>query len=197
MSYDADATRARILAAATKEFAALGVAGARVDRIAAEAKANKRAIYDYFGDKDGLFGAVLTEEMTRCAEDVRIVDADIADYAQRLFDYHTANPTTLRLLMWEALEFGERPVPAEADRAAKYRSRVESIVAGGVDEETAGLLVFVTLGLVNWGFAAPQLRRMILGDGYPADRLRRLVADAIQTLAKAAQIGLVDGPATE
>ena len=193
MSYDSKATRERILAAATAEFAELGVAGARVDRIAAEAKANKRAIYDYFGDKDALFGAVLEDQMVHCAEEVRIEGGDIGDYAERLFEYHTANPTTLRLLMWEALEFGDRPVPAENDRGKKYRARVEAVMATGVGEDDAAMLVFVTLGLVNWGFVAPQLRRMVLGDDVSNERLHRMVVDAVRAIAEsaAAHPGLV------
>ena len=49
---DPAGTRARILAAATREFARHGLGGARVDRIAASADANKRMLYYYFGDKD-------------------------------------------------------------------------------------------------------------------------------------------------
>jgi AcrR family transcriptional regulator len=52
---DPEATRARILAAAEKEFAMHGLGGARVDRIAAQAKSNKRMLYHYFGNKDDLF----------------------------------------------------------------------------------------------------------------------------------------------
>ena len=52
---DAEATKARIFEAATAEFAAHGIAGARVDRIAQNAKANKQLIYAYFGDKQKLF----------------------------------------------------------------------------------------------------------------------------------------------
>jgi len=58
---DADATKARILAAAKAEFASLGLAGARVDEIAARAEANKRMIYHYFGSKEDLFQAVLED----------------------------------------------------------------------------------------------------------------------------------------
>jgi len=58
---DADATQARILAAAKKEFAKYGLAGARVDVIAERSKANKRMIYHYFESKDGLFQRVLEE----------------------------------------------------------------------------------------------------------------------------------------
>ncbi|WP_217146124.1 TetR family transcriptional regulator, partial [Streptomyces sp. AC627_RSS907] len=51
MPPDSTATKARLLAAARAEFARHGVAGARVDRIAAAAKANKRLLYVYFGNK--------------------------------------------------------------------------------------------------------------------------------------------------
>lgn len=58
---DAEATKARILAAAKTEFARLGLGGARVDGIADRAQANKRMIYHYFGSKESLFRAVLEE----------------------------------------------------------------------------------------------------------------------------------------
>ena len=56
---DPDATKAKILAAAWHEFAQKGFAGARVDAIATRSGANKRMIYHYYGDKEGLFIAVL------------------------------------------------------------------------------------------------------------------------------------------
>jgi AcrR family transcriptional regulator len=56
---DSAATKQRILDAATAEFAEFGLAGARVDRIAARAGANKQLIYAYFGSKEGLFDNVL------------------------------------------------------------------------------------------------------------------------------------------
>jgi len=52
---DPQHTRARILAAAKAEFARGGLGGARVDRIAALAGANKRMLYYYYDNKDGLF----------------------------------------------------------------------------------------------------------------------------------------------
>ncbi|MBP0493722.1 TetR/AcrR family transcriptional regulator [Roseomonas indoligenes] len=55
----AEATRQRILDAARAEFAANGLAGARVDEIAARAGANKRMLYAYFGNKEDLWVAVL------------------------------------------------------------------------------------------------------------------------------------------
>lgn len=54
-------TRAAILHAATTEITAKGLSGARVDAIAERAGVNKRMLYHYFGDKDGLYLAVLED----------------------------------------------------------------------------------------------------------------------------------------
>lgn len=75
-------TRGNILAAATAEFAAHGLAGARVDEIAARAGANKRMIYQYFGNKEALWLTVLErvyatmreEERTLTVADMKPVD---------------------------------------------------------------------------------------------------------------------------
>jgi AcrR family transcriptional regulator len=52
-------TSAAILDAAIKEFTEKGFGGARINRIAARAKINKRMLYHYFGGKDALYLAVL------------------------------------------------------------------------------------------------------------------------------------------
>lgn len=75
---DPDATRSNILAAAWHEFAQKGFAGARVDAIAARSGANKRMIYHYYGDKEGLFVAVLEAAYDR----VRSAEQDL-DLAHR------------------------------------------------------------------------------------------------------------------
>src|ERR1700752_921249 len=56
---DPAATRKKLLTAARREFAQSGLAGARVDEIAARAGVNKQLLYHYFGDKDALYLAVL------------------------------------------------------------------------------------------------------------------------------------------
>src|ERR1700675_3645453 len=52
-------SRAAILQAAAREFSELGIAGARTDAIAREARVNKALLYYYFEDKETLYGAVL------------------------------------------------------------------------------------------------------------------------------------------
>ncbi|MGA5820210.1 TetR family transcriptional regulator [Kitasatospora sp. NPDC094028] len=181
MAYDSTATKERILTAAASEFAAHGVAGARVDRIAAAAQANKRAIYDYFGDKGGLFSAVLERLMTDLADAVPPGDDDLSAYAERLFDYHRAHPEALRLLLWEALELGDQPVPGEEARARHYEDKLRTVQAGGGDEDARARL-FLTLGLVGWSLAMPQVRRMILGPDEDLDRLRTDISRAVRAL---------------
>ena len=98
-------TRARILAAARAEFAAHGLGGARVDRIAREAGANKRMLYYYFGNKDDLFLVVLEDAYAqiRAAEkDLRLTEIDPPEAIRRLvaftWDYYLRHPEFMTLL---------------------------------------------------------------------------------------------------
>ncbi|SAL83470.1 TetR family transcriptional regulator [Caballeronia arvi] len=64
---DPEGTRRRILEAATEQFAKFGLAGARVDAIAAAAGTNERMLYYYFESKEGLYVAVLEAMYARFA----------------------------------------------------------------------------------------------------------------------------------
>ena len=107
---DPAATRARILAAATAEFARKGLAGARVDAIANRAKINKRMLYHYFNSKDDLFLAVLEEAYAgiRAAErrlDLEHLDpvAAITRLIEFTWGYYLKHPEFLRLVSTENL----------------------------------------------------------------------------------------------
>jgi AcrR family transcriptional regulator len=107
---DPERTRAAILDAATQEFAANGLTGARVDAIASRARVNKRMIYHYFGDKEGLYLAVLeaTYASIRAAEmDLHLTDRDPVDGMRELvlftWRYFLAHPEFLSLLGTENL----------------------------------------------------------------------------------------------
>ena len=95
---DPERTRGAILAAATQEFTANGLTGARVDAIAQRARVNKRMIYHYFGDKDGLYLAVLeaTYGSIRAAElELHLTDRDPVDGMRELvqFTWRYSSPT--------------------------------------------------------------------------------------------------------
>ena len=107
---DASATRARILKAAKAEFATKGMAGARVDQIAARAKVNKRMLYVYFGNKDELFLAVLEEayadirtaEQRLALEHLNPIEA-VRTLVRFTWTYFVKNPEFLRLVNSENL----------------------------------------------------------------------------------------------
>ncbi|HEV7865269.1 MAG TPA: TetR family transcriptional regulator [Acidimicrobiia bacterium] len=122
---DAQATKALLLAAATAEFAEYGLAGARIDRIAERAGANKRLLYMYFGDKDRLFDAVLAHQVDAVTEAVPLEDGDLCAFAAARFDYVLANPAVGRLATWRTLERAE---PTEAERTS-FEERVASVAA--------------------------------------------------------------------
>src|SRR5882762_378119 len=81
---DPERTRRRILDAATEEFARFGLGGARVDRIAARAGANKRMLYYYFGSKEALFLAALEESYAHIRNAERQLDLEHRDPREAL-----------------------------------------------------------------------------------------------------------------
>jgi AcrR family transcriptional regulator len=110
---DAAATRQRILAAATDEFARYGFAGARVDRISRRARTFDRMIYYYYGDKVGLFRVVLEnvyEDLWRAEEALRLSgvapEAGMRELVAFTWNYYVAHPEFIRLLNSENLQRG-------------------------------------------------------------------------------------------
>jgi len=107
---DPERTRAVILAAATEEITTKGLDGARVDEIARRSGVNKRMIYHYFGDKEGLYLAVLetTYAAIRTAEvGLKLADRDPVEGMRELilftWQYFIDHPEFLSLLGTENL----------------------------------------------------------------------------------------------
>ncbi len=112
---DASATRAELIAVATDEFAEKGLAGARVEEIAARTATSKHMIYYHFGSKDGLYRAVLAQayEEFRVAEGS--VDYDGLPALEALsalvgatFDVHARRPQIVRIIMAENINCGQQ-----------------------------------------------------------------------------------------
>ena len=185
---DPEATRARIFEAAVAEFARYGIAGARIDRIATEAKANKQLIYAYFGNKAELFTKVLEKVMLDLAVAVPVDPDDIEGWIDRLMDYHAAHPEVLRLLFWEGMEYGATELPDEAERQEHYRHKIDALQDAqdrGVlsDAIPARDLLVLLIALANWAVVVPQMRRIVVGaEESDHERLRASVREAARRL---------------
>lgn len=127
------ATRRRITDAATREFAEHGYAGARINRIATDASANKQLIYRYFGGKQELYEAVLVE-MTRTSRALLAQEKKSGlDYLDYLTTHESGPdsgskfPLWARILGWEGMTNASQAPQIDELRRANFRSRSEWI----------------------------------------------------------------------
>src|ERR1700710_2769568 len=120
-------TRERILAAALKEFAAKGFAGARVDMIARRAAINKRMLYHYFGDKEDLFKAVLRRKISERQAWAEASSGDPTETLPFSFEAACKDVDWVRLLEWEALQGNALKVIDAKKRRASTASGIERI----------------------------------------------------------------------
>jgi AcrR family transcriptional regulator len=185
MARDAEDTKRRIFEAATAEFADHGIAGARIDRIAAAAKANKQLIYAYFGSKRELFDAVVSAHVCRYLESVPFDASDLPGYAGAAFDYFTAHPELSHLGSWHSLEPGETEhrIPA-IERAIRSRAKLVAAAqkAGRVDASIGAteLMALVTTLASTWAVATPERNPRNGASARVVARRRAAVVEAVR-----------------
>ena len=140
---DAERTRNEILEVATREFAANGYAGARVDDMAERMRTTKRMIYYYFGGKEQLFIAVLERAYAEIRRAERAVDVDGLDpaaavrrIAELTFDHHESHPDFIRLVSIENIHHAEHMArsPAIAELGSPAIDLLERILERGSTE---------------------------------------------------------------
>lgn len=171
-------SRAAILHAAASEFAALGIAGARTDTIARQARVNKALLYYYFKDKETLYGAVLDQSFSTMKANVfQALDSDlpprrkIIAYAGAYFDFIAANQIYPRLMQREMMRAREGD-SIHLDRLIKtyfqpiYR-RVGAILRQGIEErefrsvDPAHFISSMVAMIVFYFSSAPVMRRIV------------------------------------
>lgn len=180
MARNSEDTRKRLLEAAAAEFAAHGIAGARVDRIAATANCNKQAIYAYFGSKEALADAVLDTMCEEMVASTPIDPYDLPGYAVRLFDRYQSNPELLRLATWYQLEGKSMPPVALASMAKKIEAVQQAQAAGAVSTRfSADMVLLLILSLTRLG--APDSVEVRIGLIAP-DAFRQSIVAAVRRL---------------
>jgi len=135
---DAQATQARLLETAAREFARVGFAGARIDAIAERARTNKRMIYAYFGDKDGLYRAVLDAHLALAfafeGPPATAPRAQVEQILRAYFEFLSAHRDFVRLLAWEALSTEKRGRRILIDRVIPALEPLHAVVRRGIAE---------------------------------------------------------------
>jgi AcrR family transcriptional regulator len=190
---DSSDTKRRLLEAAAGEFSRYGLAGARVDRIAHTAHANKQAIYAHFGSKDQLFARVLDDHVRALVDAVPFTPDDLAGYAGATFDHLTEHPELMRLTMWRYLEHGEeQDQQAALERMAeKARAVAEQQRDGSVDDtgDALDVMVLVLALSTAWTLTAPAL----VGFGPDPRRLDEQRALVVSSVARLVAPNVRDG----
>lgn len=157
-------TKQRILEAAEAEFSEKGVFGARIDSIAASAGVNKRMIYEYFLNKEGLYKTVLINVYNRISlwESSLAGDTDdpvkvIRDLVHSYFEFLTKNQSFVRILLWENLNGAVvLKDSGQSDLKAVVLQLISRVIADG---KSRGVFradadeYQVTMSLLNFAFS--------------------------------------------
>ncbi|WP_033346342.1 TetR family transcriptional regulator [Catenuloplanes japonicus] len=179
----ADASRRRLLDAGAVEFAAHGVAGARVDRISADARVSKAQLYAYYGSKEALFDAVLSDRVSVILGEVPLTPEDLPGYAVRLYDAYLADPRMVRLATWARLE--RTPVGhlfSAADEVPKAEAIAGAQRDGLVDDALppADVHSMVVSLAMTWSPASITYAATADDPGADHDRRRASLAEVVR-----------------
>ena len=123
----ADQTRARILAAATRQFSENGLAGARTEQIAEAAGVNKALLYYYFQSKEKLYAAAMESAFEEVRLDTEAILSAETSVGERLvqmnlnnFDRSYARPAMRTLMQQEMVRLHEGDENQLAGMARKF-----------------------------------------------------------------------------
>lgn len=131
-------TRQKILSSAEYEFAEKGPAAARVDEIAARAGVNKQLLYVHFTNKECLYTAVLDNAYSRleiCEEALGKISFTGPDSIREIilsyFNFLSENPSFVRLLLWENLNYAKNSDNLHTTLFSGVRKLLQGAVADG------------------------------------------------------------------
>ena len=194
----------RILQAATEEFARYGLGGARVDRIAARAGANKRMLYYYYGNKEDLFLAVLEASYARIRRaemGLHLLDLDPVQGMRRMveftWNYYLKHPEFLTLLNSENLHRG-RHLKRSRDVAAMHSPLIALLRDLLLRGERAGkfrkgvdlVLLYISIAALGYFYLSNRhtlstiFERDLLAPKSKAERLKHMTELVLGYLAK-------------
>ncbi len=161
---DPERTKRDILVGAREEFVEFGLDGARIDRIAERAGANKRMLYHYVGNKEALYARVLLDAYREIREgeaELHLGELPPALAMEKLvgftFDHFRQHPWFLRLLATENIQRAAyiREIPEIRALHSPLVAQIRAVLAAGEAK-----------GIFRTGVDAVQLYISIAGISY-------------------------------
>ena len=161
-------SRERILAAATKEFAAKGLAGSRTRNIARRAGLNEQLIFHCFKSKEGLYRSVMNEQLSRIATLLESREhLSLGTHLATGFETLCDHPDRLRMWQWEALADASDLIAADerrsflrAEASRLNRAKADRNLPEDIDAE---LMLIASIALRSIPLLLPQLVRLLTG----------------------------------
>ena len=195
-------SRAAILEAAAFEFAEHGIAGARTDTIAREARVNKALLYYYFKDKETLYGAVLDDAFSGLKNAVfEVLDSDLPArekmlaYAGKYFDFIAANQLYPRLMQREMMRAREGQSPHIEKVTKNYIQpiflRVSELLRQGIAEgyfrpvNPAHFVQSIVAMIVFYFSSAPMMQKIVGFNPLTPERIAERRASVLDFISAA------------
>jgi len=196
------ASRAAILRAAAEEFAEHGIAGARTEAIAREARVNKALLYYYFKDKETLYGAVLDNAFTGLKATVfRVLDSDlpprekIMTYVGTYFDFIASNQVYPKLMQREMMRAREGHSPHIEKLVKNYfqpiYARVGELLRKGIAEgefrkiDPAHFIPSVVAMTIFYFSSAPLMQKIVRFNPLAPERIAERRAAVLDFMSAA------------
>jgi TetR/AcrR family transcriptional regulator len=196
------ASRAAILRAAAEEFAEHGIAGARTEAIAREARVNKALLYYYFKDKETLYGAVLDNAFSGLKATVfRVLDSDlpprekIMTYVGTYFDFIASNQVYPKLMQREMMRAREGHSPHIEKLVKNYfqpiYARVGELLRKGIAEgefrkiDPAHFIPSVVAMTIFYFSSAPLMQKIVRFNPLAPERIAERRAAVLDFMSAA------------
>src|ERR1700694_1103408 len=195
-------SRSAILQAAAQEFAEHGIAGARTDAIAREARVNKALLYYYFKDKETLYGAVLDHAFSGLKATVfRVLDSDlpprqkIMTYVGTYFDFIASNQVYPKLMQREMMRAREGHSPHIEKLVKNYfqplYARVGELLRKGIAEgefrtiDPAHFIPSMVAMIIFYFSSAPLMQKIVRFNPLAPERIAERRAAVLDFISAA------------
>jgi TetR/AcrR family transcriptional regulator len=196
------ASRAAILRAAAEEFAEHGIAGARTETIAREARVNKALLYYYFKDKETLYGAVLDNAFSGLKTTVfGVLDSDlpprekIMAYVGTYFDFIASNQVYPKLMQREMMRAREGHSPHIEKLVKNYFqpifARVSELLQKGIADgefrkiDPAHFIPSMVAMIIFYFSSAPVMQKIVRFNPLAPERIAERRAAVLDFISAA------------